>query len=81
MTLQPRVFDLNAIVRGLKKMLRRVPENKSHHPHRTRSRLRERPVQMEQVLLKPAVNARDAMPRWTPDHFNRHAAIQTVPAR
>jgi two-component system, cell cycle sensor histidine kinase and response regulator CckA len=64
-TLQPRILDLNLIVRGLETMLRRVvAENvevviatSDKHGH-----VKADPVQMEQVLLNLVVNARDAMP-------------------
>jgi PAS domain S-box-containing protein len=60
-----RTVDLNAVVRGLERMLRRViPESIS-----IETRLDEAPVvvhadpsQLEQVLLNLVVNARDAMP-------------------
>ena len=63
-TLLPRILDLNTIVRGLEKMLRRVvtenvelvikmDPNVGH--------VKADPVQMEQVLLNLVVNARDAM--------------------
>jgi two-component system, cell cycle sensor histidine kinase and response regulator CckA len=65
-TLQPRVLDLNTIVRGLEKMLRRVlSENvdlKIHTPAGL-GFVKADPVQMEQVLLNLVVNARDAMPK------------------
>jgi len=65
-TLQPRVLDLNAIVRGLEKMLRRVlSENVDVAIHTAPDIVfvKADPVQMEQVLLNLVVNARDAMPR------------------
>ncbi len=65
-TLQPRVLDLNAIVRGLEKMLRRVlSENVDVviHTGPGLGFVKADPVQMEQVLLNLVVNARDAMPR------------------
>jgi PAS domain S-box-containing protein len=65
-TLQPRVLDLNAIVRGLEKMLRRVLSENVDLTIRTAPGLgfvKADPVQMEQVLLNLVVNARDAMPK------------------
>ena len=65
-TLQPRVIDLNAIVRGLEKMLRRVLSENVDLTIRTAPGLgfvKADPVQMEQVLLNLVVNARDAMPK------------------
>jgi CheY-like chemotaxis protein len=65
-TLQPRVLDLNAIVRGLEKMLRRVLSENVDVTIRTAPGLgfvKADPVQMEQVLLNLVVNARDAMPK------------------
>jgi signal transduction histidine kinase/CheY-like chemotaxis protein len=63
--LQPRVVDLNAIVRGIEPMLRRlIGEDVTLETH-----LAEEPVQalvdpgqIEQVIVNLAVNARDAMP-------------------
>ena len=65
-TLQPRVLDLNAIVRGLEKMLRRVLSENVDLTIRTAQGLdsvKADPIQMEQVLLNLVVNARDAMPK------------------
>ena len=65
-TLQPRVLDLNAIVHGLEKMLRRVLSENVDLSIRTAPGLgfvKADPVQMEQVVLNLVVNARDAMPK------------------
>ncbi len=65
-TLQPRVLDLNTIVHGLEKMLRRVLSENVDLNIRTAPGLgfvKADPVQMEQVVLNLVVNARDAMPK------------------
>jgi two-component system, cell cycle sensor histidine kinase and response regulator CckA len=65
-TLQPRVLDLNTIVHGLEMMLRRVLTENVELVIRTAPELgliKADPVQMEQVLINLAVNARDAMPK------------------
>jgi signal transduction histidine kinase/ligand-binding sensor domain-containing protein/CheY-like chemotaxis protein len=63
--IQPRVFDLNDVVRALQPMLRRLINQNITIV----SRLSDEPLiiyadpgHMEQVLLNLAVNARDAMP-------------------
>ena len=64
-TLQPRILDLNTVVRGLEKMLRRVVAENVELVIDTAQGLgcvNADPVQMEQVLLNLVVNARDAMP-------------------
>lgn len=64
-TLQPRILDLNTIVRGLEKMLRRVVAENVELVINTNPAVgcvNADPVQMEQVLLNLVVNARDAMP-------------------
>jgi signal transduction histidine kinase/CheY-like chemotaxis protein len=63
-TLQPRILDLNTIIGGLEKMLRRLLSEKVDLVIRTTSGLgyvKADPIQMEQVLLNLVVNARDAM--------------------
>jgi CheY-like chemotaxis protein len=63
--LEPRVVDLNAIVSGIAKMLRRTIGEDIELVTRLSPDLgavRADPVQMEQVILNLAVNARDAMP-------------------
>ena len=65
-TLQPRILDLNAIVRGLEKMLRRLLSEKVELAMFTFpgiGHVKADPIQMEQVLLNLVVNARDAMPK------------------
>lgn len=61
----PRVVDLNAIVTGIARMLRRTLGEDIELITRLAPGLgpvRADPVQMEQVLINLAVNARDAMP-------------------
>ena len=63
--LQPRVFDLNASVADMEKMLRRligedVELVTRRHPEL--ARIRADPGQVEQIILNLVVNARDAMP-------------------
>ena len=63
--LKPEVLDLNAVVAGVDKMLRRlIPEDIELHsqPGADLLRVRVDPGQLEQVLLNLVVNARDAMP-------------------
>jgi signal transduction histidine kinase/ActR/RegA family two-component response regulator len=64
--LQPKIIDFNALIRDMEKLLRRVigehitlrTADEAHSP-----RVKADPVQIEQVVLNLAVNARDAMPR------------------
>jgi two-component system, cell cycle sensor histidine kinase and response regulator CckA len=63
--LQPRVLDLNDVVGGMRRMLQRLLGEDVELELRCAPRLdkvRVDPVQIEQVLLNLAVNARDAMP-------------------
>ncbi len=64
--LQPRVLQLNEVVRGMEKMLRRligedVELSTTFDP--VLGHVLADPGQIEQVLMNLAVNARDAMPR------------------
>ncbi len=63
--LKPRVLDLNEVVNGLTRMLRRlIPENVTIQAvlDPTIEPIKADPGQMEQVMLNLAINARDAMP-------------------
>src|SRR5579871_978 len=63
--LQPRVLNLNEIVAEVQKMLSRVLGEDIElvmRLHPSLAPVRADPVQMEQVLMNLAVNARDAMP-------------------
>ena len=63
--LQPRPLDLNEVVEGMEKMLRRLIGEDVQIVTRLDSNLRlveADPSQIEQVIMNLAVNARDAMP-------------------
>jgi signal transduction histidine kinase len=64
--LQPRVIDLNVVVREMEQMLKRLISEDIDLQTRLQPSLgavRADPGQMEQVILNMVVNARDAMPR------------------
>jgi hypothetical protein len=63
--LQPRVVDLGEVVEQSASLLRRlIGEDVELTIHKkTAARVRADPVQVEQVVMNLAVNARDAMPR------------------
>lgn len=64
--LQPRVIELNNIISGLEKMLRRLIGEDIELTARlaeSLGRIKVDPGQMEQVMMNLVVNARDAMPR------------------
>ncbi len=64
--LEPKIVDLNAILKGTESMLRRLIGEDVQFSSVLRpniSSVKVDPGQIEQVLLNLAVNARDAMPR------------------
>jgi len=64
--LEPRILDLNQIVLGMEKMLRRLMGEDmelSFLTSHTLGRVNADPGQMEQVIMNLVVNARDAMPK------------------
>jgi len=64
--MQPKVFDLNTVVTDLEKMLRRMIGEDVELRVCLQSELgniEADPVQLEQVIMNLAVNARDAMPK------------------
>ena len=90
--LQPRVLDLNGLVRDLDTMLRRLIGEDIQLTtalHADPLRVKADPGQLEQVLTNLVVNARDAMPHGRPAHpfdgggtrvDRLHAARQRRPA-
>ena len=63
--LQPRVLDLNEIVKGMEKMLRRLigEDIELRTCYAANWPVQADPSQLEQVVMNMAVNGRDAMPR------------------
>jgi PAS domain S-box-containing protein len=63
--LQPQIVDLNGIIAGMEKMLRRLVREDvalSLMPARALGKVRVDPGQIEQIVMNIVVNARDAMP-------------------
>jgi two-component system, cell cycle sensor histidine kinase and response regulator CckA len=63
--LEPKVLDLNEVLTGMEKMLRRIlgaDVELLALPTATLARVRVDPSSLEQVIMNLAVNARDAMP-------------------
>jgi signal transduction histidine kinase len=64
--MQPKVFDLDTVVRDLEKMLRRMIGEDIELRVTAESELaniKADPVQLEQVIMNLVINARDAMPK------------------
>src|ERR1700722_5773197 len=64
--LEPRIFDINLLVRDMEKMLRRLIGEDIEVTTRISNEaltVKADPGQIEQVVLNLAVNSRDAMPR------------------
>ena len=63
--LQPRIFDLNALVSEMCKLLRRLVREDiafNYHAGESLGRVKADPGQIEQVIMNLVVNAGDAMP-------------------
>ncbi len=82
--LQPRVLDLNEVVGGVSKMLRRMLGERVElvwKPSEGVDSVFADPGQLEQIIVNLAVNARDAMPRGgqlTLETFKRPAVPATT---
>jgi PAS domain S-box-containing protein len=64
--IEPKVLDLNAVVAGIEKMLRRLIGEDIDIvtlPGRELGRVRADPGQVEQLIMNLVVNSRDAMPQ------------------